>query len=188
MNRSPAHTLYKPGYVIIFLAMQAQNWLIKPLDRTQLIMIEPLWVQLNLLHMEESPHFKEHFHRQTFSMRLQTWQTYADEDFLCLTVWPDDTTGPHAPLGYCISGVKTLPVNGQRCGEIESLFLSSAVRGKGLGDQLMTKSLAWLQEKNCQRIQVTVAYGHESMLDFYARFGLYPRLIQLESAPPALPQ
>ena len=38
----------------------------------------------------------------------------------------------------------------------------------------------WMKQNNCEKIVVTVSYGHNSVLDFYHKVGFYERLIELE--------
>ncbi len=81
-------------------------------------------------------------------------------------------------IGYCVS---TVDENGT--GEIYSLFVEERFRGQRVGDALMRRALAWMGRKRVNRKVISVALGNERVLPFYARFGFYPRMIQLEQPP-----
>ena len=65
-------------------------------------------------------------------------------------------------------------------GEIESLCLGEATRGKGLGRRLVEDHVAWMRARGCERIRVSVSHGHDSALGFYRKLGFRDRLSVLE--------
>ncbi len=76
--------------------------------------------------------------------------------------------------GYCISAITN------ETGEIESLYLTEDVRGKGLGETLCSCAVEWMKKRNCKKIQVSVSYGHEEVFGFYQKLGFYPRMTMLQ--------
>jgi ribosomal protein S18 acetylase RimI-like enzyme len=80
-------------------------------------------------------------------------------------------------IAYCISTVST---NG--CGEIDSMFVEEAFRGRGIGSELVGHALAWLENAGAASKVVTVAHANEEALAFYKRFGFQPRTILLEQS------
>lgn len=139
------------------------------LAKDRLPEIQPLWEELNLEHLRDSIYFKDHYRTFTFKKRSESFRSVPEDDIRIDTVH-------HGGLiaGYCVSTVK----NG--IGEIESLFIGASYRGSGSGRRLVERALAWFEEKNCSKISVGVAHGHESVLPFYERFGFRPRMTVLE--------
>ena len=77
-------------------------------------------------------------------------------------------------IGYCIATVDGLN------GEVDSLFVEAAYRGKGVGEELMSLALKWLEEQKCETVRVSIAEGNESVHDFYRRYGFAERLMVMQ--------
>lgn len=77
-------------------------------------------------------------------------------------------------LGYCISTIA------DKDGEIDSLCLHESIRGEGVGRDLVQGHVAWMKRRGCQRIRVSVSFGHDSVLGFYRKLGFKERLLVLE--------
>jgi ribosomal protein S18 acetylase RimI-like enzyme len=78
-------------------------------------------------------------------------------------------------IAYCLS---TVASNG--CGEIDSMFVEEAFRGRGIGSELVRRALAWLESAGATSKVVTVAHANEEALAFYQRFGFQPKTILLQ--------
>ena len=141
---------------------------IKALDKSEIHLIQHLWEELNEIHQEDSIHFKDHFANFTFEKRCKDLVAIDSENIQIDVLFDEDK-----PVGYCISTVK-----GHR-GELESLFIEKQYRKLGYGDDLVKRGIAWLKSNNCERIEVSVAAGHESVFGFYEKFGFYPRMTSL---------
>ena len=74
------------------------------------------------------------------------------------------------PVAYAFSSVD---VHGR--GELESIYVSPALRGRGLGRELALLQLAWLRARSAWPIRVSVAAGNEAALPFYRSLGFFPR-------------
>lgn len=135
----------------------------------ELSCIEPLWEKLRAIHTQESPHFKEHFRNFTFQDRCRKFWELSQDQVHVLTLKEGAIQ-----VGYCISTA----IDG--VGEIDSLYLEESHRGQKLGEEMLRKSLTWLESRNCSKIQVSVAVGHEYVFPFYEKFGFKPRLVYLE--------
>jgi ribosomal protein S18 acetylase RimI-like enzyme len=133
-------------------------------------LIKPLWEKLNRLHRDDSPFFKDRYDSLTFEQRIGLIRNMPPDRVLVTVV---EAAG--APVGYCVSAV-----HHHGCGEIESLYLEPDRRGQGAGRKLVDRHLAWLNSHGCPKIRVAVAYGHDSVFDFYKKLGFYPRLTYLE--------
>lgn len=145
------------------------DWKIETSGRERLDIIKPLWEKFNEIHRQDSRHFRDYYSGFTFEERIKGFAELPAEDFLLQIVHVKDT-----PLGYCISTVRG------NDGEIDSLYLEEAMRGSGLGSHLVEQAMLWMREKKCSRFRVSVADGHESVLEFYGKLGFLPRLSVLE--------
>ena len=94
---------------------------------------------------------------------------YQKENFAVFVVRFDDEN-----VGYALASVE------HDVGEIDSIFVVSKYRRKGLGKKLMEKSQRWLAEQNVKKISISVAEGNESAFPFYQKLGYFPRLTILE--------
>jgi ribosomal protein S18 acetylase RimI-like enzyme len=143
----------------------------KRLDTTELTVIKKLWEELNLIHLVDSIYFKEHYASFSFTERSRNWLKLPEDNFHLLVAETKDSV----PVGYCVS---TIDVNWK--GEIDSLFVSTEYRQKGVGQLLVRKSMKWLNDRRCISIRLSVSYGREKVLGFYQKLGFYPRLTTLE--------
>lgn len=88
-------------------------------------------------------------------------------------------------VGYALVAVRTGPDEmwhtGDRIGDLETLSVSPARRGAGIGSLLMDAVLAELAARGIADFQLGVLAANESAIRFYARYGLTPRLITLSN-------
>lgn len=133
--------------------------------------IQPLWEKLNQHHKEISPHFSYEFQEYGFSRRkARLLQKYGNGQLRI-----DVTQSRARNIAYLISAVTEKGV-----GEIESIFVENEFRGQAIGDELMHRALAWLDEQNVHTKVIEVAVGNERAYAFYARFGFSPRVVTLK--------
>lgn len=132
--------------------------------------IKELWEGLNLIHLEKSSNFKNHYAANTFEKRKEVLLSKANKGSIFVVLAQDKQKN----IGYCVSTVN------DGVGEIESIFIHSSYRKLGIGNQLMQKSLDWIEKNHPKKVIVTVSVGNEEAFSFYQRFGLYPRVTQLE--------
>lgn len=143
---------------------------LKIIDKSQIVLIKPLWEKLNSIHLQDSHFFKEHFQTFTFEKRSEKFRELRN-NMLYIKI----AEGPKKDIiGYCVSPIE------KSVGEIASIFVEEKYRKYGIGKQLIDNSIKWLKENNCSKILVAVAEGHESVFKFYAKFGFYPRLTYLQ--------
>ncbi len=141
---------------------------IEEIKKEQLHLIKQLWIQLNDIHKQDSTHFKDNYNNLTFEERSLKFSEI-DSKKIKIDVLIIETQY----VGYCIS---TINDNG---GELDSLFIDPGYRKNGEGHKLVERSISWLKNNNCPKIQVSVAEGHESVFSFYKKFGFYPKITQL---------
>ncbi|MCW4009759.1 MAG: GNAT family N-acetyltransferase [Candidatus Bathyarchaeota archaeon] len=135
--------------------------------------VEPLWTSLNSMLLGCSANFKQHYRNMTFQNRKRYLQKKAAAGKMRVTLAVDDTTSQR--VGYCVSSL-----DAEKTGEIESIFVASAYRGKGVGDALMKDALAWMSAEGAEKRVVAFSAGNEQVFGFYLRHGFYPRKTVLE--------
>ncbi len=127
--------------------------------------IRGLWEQLNAHHATVSSHFPGRFERLTFAERKAVLMEKARRGALRIFL----ARTPADPAGYCAASI----TDGAQ-GEIESIFVDPAFRGKRLGETLMRAALRWLDASGAREKSVCVVYGNEQAHAFYRRFGFLP--------------
>ncbi|MBY9078056.1 GNAT family N-acetyltransferase [Paenibacillus sp. HN-1] len=143
-------------------------------DLTSLALIQPLWERLRDHHASLSDHFSEQLSRNTFEARSRDLLDKSKQGQLKIIIAHDTDT--KMAVGYCISSI-----NEARQGEIDSIYLLDAYRGEGIGDTLMRETLDWFQDNGIRDIGISVLYGNEQVLRFYAKYGFYPRAYLLKN-------
>jgi diamine N-acetyltransferase len=135
--------------------------------------VEPLWQKLRAYHSPLLAGFPGAMPPFNFEPRKQELLTKAAPGKIRIELV---CTTPDAPdIAYCIS---TVSKNGQ--GEIDSMFVEEAFRGRGIGSELVRHALEWLKHVEATSKVVTVAHANEEALAFYTRFGFAPRTILLQ--------
>jgi len=135
--------------------------------------IEAMWRKLTLHAADHSPHFSAQFAQRDFKDRCDELRRKASVGLVHIDVARDARSG--LDLGYCISSVE--PAGS---GEIESLFVDEACRGRGIGDALIKRAVDWMEASGAKSIAVFTVYGSEGVLPFYARYGFLPKMVMLE--------
>ena len=132
------------------------------IDWDEIGIIKPLWEGLNAHHLSKSTHFKKHFSEFTFEKRMEGLDRREH-----LIAYVAQENGED--VGYCLATTDGFN------GEVDSLFVDAAYRGRGIAEELMSLALKWLEEQKCETVRVSIAEGNESALDFYRRFGFAER-------------
>lgn len=136
--------------------------------------IEPLWDKLRLHHVGEAKYFKYRFKLLSFEERCNTVMRHAGYGGrLIVDMAVDDTTD--RDVGYCVT-----TINSEDMGEVESIYVESDYRGYGVGDQLMKRSLDWLEYQEAKSVQLSIIYGNDSVATFYERYGFKPLMMTME--------
>jgi ribosomal protein S18 acetylase RimI-like enzyme len=78
-------------------------------------------------------------------------------------------------VAYCVS-----TLNSERVGEVDSIYVREEYRSLGIGDQLMKRSLEWMDKKGVTSKKILVTAGNQDALSFYRRYGFRPRRMVLE--------
>ena len=142
-------------------------------DEALLDKIKSLWEALNRHHLGLSENFKQYYLDMSFQKRKADWLKKAELGEMHVGIAVDKVSGQN--VGYCVSSV-TL----EKTGEIKSIFVAEAFRGRGIGDALMQKALIWLEQNGAVEKIVEVAAGNERVWGFYVRYGFLPRKTMLK--------
>ena len=78
-------------------------------------------------------------------------------------------------IGYCTSSISD-----ELFGEVDSIYPDEKYRSFGICDELMKRALDWMGEKGVKNRRIIVAVGNEELLQFYEKYGFFPRHIILE--------
>jgi ribosomal protein S18 acetylase RimI-like enzyme len=130
--------------------------------------IQALWEALNTHHMNVSPGFKQYYRDMDFAKRKAAFLKKGETGRLRIDLAVDETSGRN--VGFIVSSV-----NDDKVGEVESIFVGEKFRGYGIGDALMKRALAWMDEQGAESKIVEVAAGNEQAFGFYKRYGFLPR-------------
>ncbi|WP_261852480.1 GNAT family N-acetyltransferase [Clostridium folliculivorans] len=132
-------------------------------------LVRPLWQMLNEYHKEKSKDFEEQYISFTFEERKKKLMA---SELMHIDIVADSS---NKYIAYCIS-----TIDSELIGEIDSLFIKGEARKLGLGNELLKRSLSWLDSNKVKRKVITVAAGNEDVIDFYNRYGFKKRRIVLE--------
>ena len=142
-------------------------------DQTALDQVKTLWKGLNRLMGESSPYFKHHFSAMTWEKRRSDLLKKAAGGQMRVDIAFEAQT--NLAVGYLVSSVSS-----EKFGTVESIFISEKYRGLGIGESLMNKALAWMDENGTTEKVVEVTVGNEQVYGFYERFGFLPRQTMLK--------
>lgn len=135
--------------------------------------LQPLWEKLNEHHRKISDHFSSEFAGRTFAQRKEDLAAKALAGQLKTYVAIDSSTSEEA--GYCIATISK-----DNVGEIDSIFVADEYRKQGIGDLLLRTALDWMDAQSVEDRIISVAFGNDSAIDFYRRYGFLPRLVVLK--------
>jgi ribosomal protein S18 acetylase RimI-like enzyme len=137
--------------------------------------ISPLWTKLNAYHRRKSRQFVVYYNQLTFQQRKAVLIAKAQNGLMRV-----ELVRLKEADNYFAYSVTTITATHE--GEIESLYVDEPFRRMGIGKDLMTRSLEWLDRHKVKVKRLAVAGGNEETIDFYQRFGFYPKLTLLEQA------
>lgn len=136
--------------------------------------VKPIWEKLIEHHKIRSVDFRHEFEIINFDIRKNMLDEKAGQGSIIIDLAVDMTT--NQAIGYCISSL----IHQTKKGEIESIYVEADYRGQGIGETLIKRALAWMDEQGTYERAIVVASGNEEVLAFYARFGFFPRQIHLK--------
>ena len=111
-------------------------------SRDLLDLVQPLWEKLKIHHEINSCYFADNFRNLTFQTRKSK---FINDKSLKVKIDLIRDMEKNIYVGYCIS-----TINRDLVGEIESIFVDMDYRKYGLGDELMTRALEWLNSNEAK--------------------------------------
>jgi len=135
-------------------------------------LIGSLWEKLRQVHAASTVHFPERYEAMNWHDRKQS---LIDKSIALHVEYATDKDSGQL-VGYCISSVEKEATTG----EVDSLFVDEPYRKTGLGEELFSRSINWLDEQQVEVQRLSVSVGNEVVLDFYKRFDFYPLHIILQ--------
>lgn len=117
---------------------------------------------------ERTIHFKQHFAAMTWEKRRLELLKKTGCGQLHIDIAVD--AGTEAAVGYLVSSLSN-----EKLGTVESIFVSEAYRGFGIGESLMNRALAWMDQNGAVDKVLEVTVGNEQVYGFYCKFGFMPR-------------
>lgn len=132
-----------------------------------------LWDKLRLHHRNQTKHFVEKFENYTYIKRKEGLLKKANAGELYIVLVKDEVKDVY--VGYIICSV-----NEHQVGEVDSIYIEPEYRQDGIGHELMTRGLTWLDSRQVERMIIGVGEGNEDVLSFYKKYGFYPFVTLLE--------
>lgn len=129
--------------------------------------IRVLWEALNQCMYERSTYFKQHFADMNFQKRKAELLEKAAYGLLHVELAVDEATSK--AVGYLVSSLDS-----KKQAQLNQ-FVSEKYRGIGIGDALMRKALAWMDQNGAETKVLEVTVGNEQAYGFYGRYGFLPR-------------
>jgi GNAT superfamily N-acetyltransferase len=80
-----------------------------------------------------------------------------------------------SPIACCVTSVTEAGA-----GEVDSMYVEPAWRRHGVGSELVTRALAWLDQQRAESQCVAVAFDNGPAVAFYRRLGFVPRTVRME--------
>ena len=142
-------------------------------------LVQPLWQQLRTYHERFFESLPDPTPKHEFEPRKQALLAKAARGRLRIELVT--TTPDRRRIAYSISSISPEGV-----GEVDSMFVADRYRGRGIGSELLRRSLAWLDDLGASSKLATVAHGNTAALAFYQRHGFQPRTVTLQQFPPGV--
>lgn len=132
----------------------------------ELDLVRPLWEKLNEVHFASTIYFKEWYENMGWQDRKRMLIDKSKDLHL---EYASDGVNEQI-IGYCISTV----AKESKVGEVDSIFVDESYSKKGLGEELFSRAIKWLDDQNVETQKLSVSVGNETVLGFYKRFNFYP--------------
>jgi len=140
------------------------------IDKKELDQIKDIWNKLRLQHQLKSRYFSKDYENIAFKDRKEQLLKKSEKWVLKVDLAFDNEN----IVGYCVSSVSN------DRGEIDSIFIEEEYRSVGIGDKLMKRSLTWMDNMGVKNRKIQISVGNEDAIEFYSRYGFYPKHILLE--------
>jgi ribosomal protein S18 acetylase RimI-like enzyme len=143
-------------------------------------LLEPLWLHLFDHHRSVGDAgFPSIDRSESWPRRRRLYEQLFSEPGTFVVLAERDGT----PIGYALCHLRVGPddtwTTGDVIGEVETLVLSPAARGRGLGTALLDTAEEELARRGAHDVLIAVMAGNESVEEFYRRRGMKPTVTYL---------
>lgn len=142
-------------------------------SKSELDLIAPLWNKLREYQQTRSLHFPQHYANRTWKRRKAELLRKSESGGFHLDIATDSHT--NKIIGYCVSVISS-----DKQGHLESIYIEPEYHKNGIGDELMIRTLVWMNKKKVKTKTLIVGVGNEEVLTFYSRYGFCPKHIIVE--------
>lgn len=137
-------------------------------------LIQELWELLRLHVKSSTTDFKDQAEQLTFQERKKFLLNKSRGGAIRVDLAEDHRK--KIEVAYCVSSVTP-----EKVGEVDSIYVKEEYRSGGIGDQLMKRSLKWMDEKGAESKKILVTVGNQDVISFYRVYGFRPRSVVLET-------
>jgi len=135
--------------------------------------IKPLWERNRDFHVSIESDFRHLYEGLAFAERMSGILAAGDRSVKITTACAGG-----AIVGYGLSVVRGT------AGELVSMHVAQAMRGRGVGRELATRHLRWLRDAGCKEISLAVSSNNPQAIAFYESLGLRPCLVTMRCPHP----
>jgi ribosomal protein S18 acetylase RimI-like enzyme len=149
----------------------SHDFVVRHLARDDLDLVEPLWNALREHHTAVAPELGPPRPREeSWRRRRAQYEVWLSEtgSFVLVVEGDDDVVG--YAMVHLRSGSATWPL-GEQAGELETLAVLAAERGKGIGTLLLQAVREELRSSGVSEISLHVLPGNLASIRFYERHG-----------------
>jgi ribosomal protein S18 acetylase RimI-like enzyme len=123
----------------------------------------PQWRELRLRALAEAPY--------AFGSRLEDWQDAHEARWRQRLSLPDSYNLIARLDGRPVGMVSGVPAEEAGAAELISMWVAPDLRGRGVGDALITAVARWARERGARELRLDVVAGNASAIALYARHG-----------------
>jgi ribosomal protein S18 acetylase RimI-like enzyme len=131
--------------------------------------VEPLWFELREFHAQSWPLWAASLLTTSFAQRREKLLSNCERG-LCVLL----ACIGNEDVAYCVCSIDSHGI-----GAVDSIYVRSAVRRKGIGHALMLRSIDWFAAHRIDAIAVDLMSGNDAAQHFYEGYGFRPRAIRL---------
>lgn len=141
-------------------------------DERKLDLIKELWEELKVLHKLKSKYFFQDYESMIFEDRKEELLQKSKNGILRLDLAVDSVSDNI--VGYSVTSIV------DEKGEIDSIFVEEKYRSRGIGTNLMKRSLNWMDIEGTKNKEVKLSVGNDDTIQFYSQHGFHPKHIVLK--------
>ena len=149
---------------------------LRTINRTEVPLLEPLYLEMGRHHNEVSSHFKGSYPSVSVEDQIRECaEDVASGKSYVVVAEQDDGV-----VAFC-----KVDIVGDR-GYLEELVVRPGYRGQGIGSKLMDWADGVFLEHGVRQVELLVVAGNEEARRFYERRGFLPSVLEMKRAQPAV--